>query len=434
MAEVRISELTTTATTAASDDYVAVDGGNGTRKLLVDNITATLETQVATNTSDISDLKEDLSDTAVPTTVRAALYTLLNSAAYADTGLTDEIAVIESWATEVTSITLNQTTATISGSGTVTLVATTVPSGGTVTWSSSDTSVATVADGVVTSVANGTATITASCGTLSATCAVTVSGMVTLTGITATYTQSGAVYTTDTLDSLVADLVVTATYDDSSTATLTSDQYTLSGTLTEGTSTITVLYGGKTTTFDVIVSSLVLYRLPQSTTFNGTSDYIDTGLQLMNEDRDFTITLTATNGTVNSDVPIFHCVTEATGYPGLSLQRQSSNRTVYAISGFASSQMATECPITSGVTNKFVIRHTANDNHVYVDSVTGNTRNSKVTVTNNNAFRSSDKNLLIGCYQTTTGTKGRFWNGTINDFTIYSEVLNDSDVTLYLEG
>lgn len=70
--------------------------------------------------------------------------------------------------------------------------------------------------------------------------------------ISAVYTQSGTVYDTDTLDSLKADLVVTALYDDSTTETVTT--YTLIGTLTEGTSTITVSYGGKTTTFNVTVS------------------------------------------------------------------------------------------------------------------------------------------------------------------------------------
>lgn len=73
-----------------------------------------------------------------------------------------------------------------------------------------------------------------------------------LVSISAVYTQSGAIYTSNSLDDLKADLVVTATYDDTTTATVTS--YTLSGTLTVGTSTITVSYGGKTDTFDVTVS------------------------------------------------------------------------------------------------------------------------------------------------------------------------------------
>lgn len=75
----------------------------------------------------------------------------------------------------------------------------------------------------------------------------------TLDHITAVYTQSGTVYDTDSLDSLKDDLVVTATYDDSSTETVTA--YTLSGTLVVGTSTITVSYGGKTTTFNVNVTA-----------------------------------------------------------------------------------------------------------------------------------------------------------------------------------
>ena len=71
--------------------------------------------------------------------------------------------------------------------------------------------------------------------------------------ISAAYTQSGVVFTTDTLDSLKSDLVVTATYTDTTTETVPSANYTLSGTLTAGTSTITVTYSGKTTTFSVTV-------------------------------------------------------------------------------------------------------------------------------------------------------------------------------------
>ena len=73
-----------------------------------------------------------------------------------------------------------------------------------------------------------------------------------LVSISCVYTQSGTVYDTDSLDSLKSDLVVTAHFDDSSARTVTS--YTLSGTLTEGTSTITVAYGGKSTTFTVTVT------------------------------------------------------------------------------------------------------------------------------------------------------------------------------------
>lgn len=82
---------------------------------------------------------------------------------------------------------------------------------------------------------------------------------VTLLQITAVYTQTMTVIATDSLDILKDDLVVTGYYDDGTSAPI--DSYTLSGTLTAGTSTITVTSGNATATFDVTVSS-ALYKLP----------------------------------------------------------------------------------------------------------------------------------------------------------------------------
>lgn len=73
-----------------------------------------------------------------------------------------------------------------------------------------------------------------------------------LTSISVVYTQSGTVYNTDSLDSLRDDIVITATYGDSTTRTVTG--YTLSGTLTAGTSTITATYQDETDTFSVTVT------------------------------------------------------------------------------------------------------------------------------------------------------------------------------------
>lgn len=85
----------------------------------------------------------------------------------------------------------------------------------------------------------------------------------TLLSISAVYTQSGTVYNTDTLDSLRPDLVVTASYDDGTTQTVTT--YTLSGTLEIGNSTVTVSYNGKTTTFTVLVSERMRYSYADGT-------------------------------------------------------------------------------------------------------------------------------------------------------------------------
>ena len=119
----------------------------------------------------------------------------------------------------------------------------------------------------------GTISIASVTGDLS----ITVTAVaVTLSSISAVYTQSGTVYMHDSLDSLKTDLVVTATYSDSSSATVPSTDYTLSGTLTTGTSTITVTYETKTTTFTVTVtagvpSGYTVYDYAEVLNYGGTA-------------------------------------------------------------------------------------------------------------------------------------------------------------------
>lgn len=74
--------------------------------------------------------------------------------------------------------------------------------------------------------------------------------------IVADYEQDRPIYDTDSLDAIKVgdDLIVTAYYDDGTHIELADSAYTLSGTLTAGTSTITVTYGGKTTTISVTVT------------------------------------------------------------------------------------------------------------------------------------------------------------------------------------
>ena len=85
--------------------------------------------------------------------------------------------------------------------------------------------------------------------------------LLSVTSINATYTQSKTIYETNDLNDLTSDLVVTATWSNSSTTIVPVNNYTLSGTLTPGTSTITVTYQGNTTTFNVSVTAYTwLYK------------------------------------------------------------------------------------------------------------------------------------------------------------------------------
>jgi hypothetical protein len=106
-------------------------------------------------------------------------------------------------------------------------------------------------DITATAYSNGVISIPAVTGAL----VITISAAAkTVSSITAVYTPSGTVYDTDTLDSLKDDLVVTATYDDTSTEVIPAADYTLSGSMSHGTQTITVTFSGATTTFTVTIS------------------------------------------------------------------------------------------------------------------------------------------------------------------------------------
>ena len=158
------------------------------------------------------------------------------------------------------------------------ITATTSPIDGAVTWTSSDTAVATVSNGLVTAVGSGTATITATCGTRSATCTATVQS---LSSIDAVYTAPEHVYDDATLDDLRQYLVVTAHWAGGATSVITN--YTLSGTIAIGTCTITVSYGGCTDTFTVNVEDKPLYNWDFTTsivdTMSGNTAELLTGLQ-----------------------------------------------------------------------------------------------------------------------------------------------------------
>lgn len=101
-------------------------------------------------------------------------------------------ATVETAVIPVTSVTLNKSTLELTAGGdTATLTATVLPADATdntVTRSSDALGVATVVNGVVTPVAAGTATITATAGGKSATCAVTVKAATTKTITAGDYT------------------------------------------------------------------------------------------------------------------------------------------------------------------------------------------------------------------------------------------------------
>ncbi len=99
---------------------------------------------------------------------------------YLDASGNDHTTIVSNEPIDVTGVSLNKSEMTLNPGKSSALTATIIPSGATnknVSWSSSNTSVATVSDGIVTALAVGSTTITVTTedGEFTATCAVTVS-------------------------------------------------------------------------------------------------------------------------------------------------------------------------------------------------------------------------------------------------------------------
>lgn len=311
-----------------------------------------------------------------------------------------------------------------------------------VTANYSDATTATVTNYTLSgTLATGISTITVSYGGKTTTFNVTVSERPTLQSITATFTQGSAIiYENSSLNDLKQYLVVTATYSDSTTQTVTD--YTLSGTLTAGTSTITVSYGGKTDTFNVTVSEVSadpIYALPEATTFNGTSNYIDTGLQLLTTNKtNLTIVFdgfaTSLGG---SQVTLLHCMHESSPWPGLTMytNKQQFNADLNA-SGSAGHVAITNI-VSSGVTEArikcvWIIDFASMKSRVFL-SVNDTLFNGATTIPSAMLDVNLTENALIGCYQKTDGTKGRFWKGTMYDYKIYNYAWTENAANAYLQ-
>ena len=126
---------------------------------------------------------------------------------------------------------------------------------------------------------------------------------ITLSSISATFNQgSNKIYNTDSLDKLKNYLTVIATYSDKSTKTITD--YVLSGTLTVGTSTITVTYSNKTTTFNVTVSEVETPITTYTITNNLTNVVTNNSSTSVTKGNSYVATLTANSGYTLDNVTV----------------------------------------------------------------------------------------------------------------------------------
>ena len=167
----------------------------------------------------------------------------------------------------------------------------------------------------------------------------------------------------------------------------------------------------------------VLYTLPQETTFNGTSDYVDTGVQLFKTDRDFTITMdvTADSSQVENTACIFHCMKEQPPYKGITFQKSGTSD--FGLSKGNNTNSITDL-IGYGQRVKVVIVKNGTTMKVY------NSRNA--VGESPYQFTALDQTVLLGAYQDINGNKGRFFKGTIHEFSIIDAVYSNEQINAYL--
>ena len=151
-------------------------GGSWTKSALLSNIDSTTGVWANDAATDLNGeiLKLNFTVPAETTTVSVRVKVLSGEEVVYDKTVSNTITVL----IPATGLTLNfsNSTLTLGSTETLSLQATLTPDNSTdsVSWSTSDASVATVSGGTVTAVKPGTATITATAGSVSATCNVTV--------------------------------------------------------------------------------------------------------------------------------------------------------------------------------------------------------------------------------------------------------------------
>lgn len=266
-----------------------------------------------------------------------------------------------------TGITLSATELIFSAAGTQTITASVEPINTTdkIIWSSDNTSIATVNNGVITAIDNGSATITATCGDYSATCSVSISGI-------------------------------------------------------------------EEPTVPDAPESGIIYQLPEATVFTG-SNYIDTSVAPLAEDKPFTIFLdwthTGESEFVGSRYVIAHAMTENSPYPGIILQ--------YNNNGIVSEYRQGTNTISSNSTGGLI----DNADLHRVKVIYRKDENGKVTVARcyneNGQIHKNEKvmdyyavpeELRLGCYRSNVGGTGRFAKGLLNDCKVYNYAISDEEM------
>lgn len=273
--------------------------------------------------------------------------------------------------------------------------------------------------------------------------------------ITAVYSPgSHVVLYGDNVDTLKPYLTVTY-YEDRASAgeVLAPSDYVLSGALINALSVVTVTYGENTATVSVAVENPFIYRLLNTpVTLDGTDDVIETGVQLLSENRSFTIAMDFNDNRNYSSDPqqqyAFGCYLGSSPYTGMFMQvydggsqEGGAARLVRQVirctpPGASGGQVLFDSiiPVAQlvGRRVKACIAYDQTTGTVNaVMSVNGTTLTPSVTMPITYNFTAVTTELYLGARRGTQAF-ANFLKGVFNDFRVYDYALSNDEMSAYI--
>ena len=328
-----------------------------------------------------------------------------------------------------TGITLSANNLSFTTTDTQTLTATVEPTNTSdvVTWSVSPTGVVTVDNGVVTPVTNGNCTITATCGSQSATCNVTVSGIVnsyTVTNVLTDCTNSNSANRVDEGSSYSATITANDGYALEQVTVTMGGSDISSSAVSDGVITISNVTGNIIITAIATGDNSPVYSLAAPATFNGTSDYIDTGVQLYDQIKDFAVFVdfNGVSGEKKAST-VLHSMLEGNGFPGFQID---VNPTSGIDNVYRSQTNTTLYENIDDTQQRYVFINDTNSKTLVVYCKNNSKDKEKISLSYSN--QTFSQNATLGCYQDIKLNKGRFFTGTINQCKIWFRKLTDDEI------
>lgn len=184
-----------------------------------------------------------------------------------------------------------------------------------------------------------------------------------------------------------------------------------------------------------MILSLYIYRLTEATTFDGVDDYIDTGIQLFDTNKDFTVFIDFVGdgeqaGNATFPPGVLTCVKEVSPWPGVSIDK---TRTNYRFGPYSLESV----PYNTTLRQKYIIRKNATEQTLKLIGYHGDREITSKFAQKNLITSTFNANLLLGAKDSNSGVSTNknlkaFWKGTINQCKVWFKCLTDDEINSLL--